>query len=117
MQDAELSQGVAEINRVVHSLADAIYSPETVDAFTVTVDGDGSSLAFTSRKVGKDAFLFLVNMADKSCNIQVTHVSSDYSGGVELVGEARDVAAHDGSVNDTLVPYGVRLYRFPVNDE
>ncbi len=115
LQDAELSRGVSEINRIVHSLADAIYSPETTDAFTIAIDGKESNIASTSRSVGTEDFLFLVNMSNKQCDIQVERTLSPYTGSVEVLGEGREISASDGKLKDTLGPYGVRLYRFQMS--
>jgi hypothetical protein len=107
LHDPDLLKGVTAINARLRELAPVLKSP-TLDLATAVAPPD-APVAVMAKRHGGATYLFACGMRDVAAKARFT--LKGVAGTAEVLDEARSISLKDGSFEDEVPPYGVRLYR------
>jgi len=111
LDDPEMLSAVTALNRQITALAPVLNAPLAPDAVQVESSSADVPVAITTRKHRDELYLFAVAMRGSPTTARITIPSLQAGASIEVIGEARSIAAGQGFFNDSFEPWGVRLYR------
>jgi hypothetical protein len=111
LDDPEMLAAVTAINRQIRELAPVLNSPSIPDGVTVRPSVDGTPVAWMRKRHQNIDYLFAVNLSPTAIRAAWEVSAWRKAGTVEVLGESQTLHARNGSWEDALEPYGVRLYR------
>lgn len=108
LHDAEMVQGVKEINAQVRSVASVLNSADTNEYANVQTSNQSVPVDILTKKLGKTNYIFAVAMREGG-----TTATFEVKSGktVEVLGENRTLKIKKGKFSDEFSAYGVHLYR------
>jgi hypothetical protein len=111
LDDAEMLDAVTALNRQITELAPVLNSPTVTDGVAVHTEDSAVPVAAMLKRREGARYLFAVAMrnASTSATFKLQDVPGDNS--VEVLGEHRTLAAHDGQFSDRFLPWAAHLYR------
>jgi hypothetical protein len=113
LDDAEMIAAVTALNRQVTSLAAVLNGPTVQGGVEVTVSNPAVPVDVMVKEHGGYTYLFCAAMRDGATRATFTLPGRSGPSSVEVIGEARELSATDGSFQDDFSSYGVHLYRTP----
>jgi hypothetical protein len=114
LADPQMCGEITEINRQIHDLSPALDAPAEnpgVAIATVPAESDVPLVAATTRRVGRQVYIFGVAM--RPTEAQATFILPELAGSaaVEVIGEQRTLSISNGRWEDHFTGYQVHLYR------
>lgn len=111
LDDPEMLRAVTNLNHQITDLAPVINSPTIADAVHVVTEPDDAPIATMLKKHGGTTYLFAVGMRNQKT--EATFKIYDMTGQIKVnvIGEDRNLTAHEGSFQDVFEPWDVHLYR------
>jgi hypothetical protein len=111
LDDPEMLAAVTAINRQIRELAPVLNSPSIPDGVTVRPSVVGTPVAWMRKRHQNIDYLFAVNLSPTRIRAAWEVSAWRESGTLEVLGESQTLHPKNGAWEDTLGPYGVRLYR------
>lgn len=111
LEDPELLQGVAAINRQIHELAPVLNSPTVEDVVRAASSASEVPVAVMCKRHNGATYVFTVCMRNRPTRATVELLDAQRSAQVEVLGEDRTIEMRDGRFDDAFAPYAVHLYR------
>jgi hypothetical protein len=112
LDDPEMLAGVTTLNRQITELAPVLNSPAVIDAPVVRSENEAVPVSTLVRRQGEAVYVFAVAMREGQTT--ATFQLKGLNGGdqtVEVLGERRNLSAHNGTFTDRFAPWDVHLYR------
>jgi hypothetical protein len=115
LADPEMLEGVTKTNRQIHRLAAVINGQPPADLkVAVKTEPATVPVATMIRKSKDGVYVFTVNMRGEPVKATITLTGTPKPAKVEVVDESRSIPA-EGSWQDDFAPWGVHIYRLPLN--
>jgi hypothetical protein len=111
LDDLEMLAAVTAINRQIRELAPVLNSPLIPDGVAVKSSVEDVPIACLLKRHGGSTYLFAVNLRNRPASGAFAIHDLPGHSAVEVLGEARGIAATEGRFTDEFPPYAVRLYR------
>ena len=111
LEDLEMLDAVAALNRQITRLAPVLNSPTIHGTATVTPEDPAVPIALMTKRHEGATYLFAVGMREgaTTATFAVQGIEGDQT--VEVIGEKRTLAAKAGRFTDRFAPWDVHLYR------
>jgi hypothetical protein len=111
LSDPVMLAAVTKINRQIAELAPVLNSPAVAEAASVTSGNKDIPIALMLKRHGGASYLFTVAMREGQTHAEFAVPGLSGPQTVEVLGEARTLAAKDGRFADGFQPWDVHLYR------
>jgi hypothetical protein len=111
LSDPVMLAAVTKINRQIAELAPVLNSPAVAEAASVTSGNKDIPIALMLKRHGGASYLFTVAMREGQTHAEFAVPGLSGPQRVEVLGEARTLAAKDGRFADGFQPWDVHLYR------
>jgi hypothetical protein len=116
LDDPDTLAAVTSLNAEIAGLAAVLNTPAEPDAVHVTSEPADVPVALSAHRYQGSLYLFAVGLRDQA--VRATFRLAGLSEGgaaLELPGETRRLAVQDGVFTDEFLPWGVHLYRIPLD--
>jgi hypothetical protein len=111
LDDSEMLAAVTALNQQISELAPVLNSPTIRDVARVRSENSDVPIAMIVKRQKGATYLFAVGMRDGVTTATFTLGGINGEKVVEVIGEARTIAAKNGSFSDHFGPWDVHLYR------
>ncbi|HEX2749100.1 MAG TPA: hypothetical protein VHM91_13930, partial [Verrucomicrobiales bacterium] len=111
LDDKEMVEAVAALNRQIQQLAPVLNSPTVSEAAKVKSEKD--SIALMVKEHGGQRWLFAANLSDQPAKAEFT-LNGMEAGEGEVAGESRRISVLNGRFSDDFAGYGVHLCRLKI---
>jgi len=113
LDDPEMLQAVAAINRQITDLAPVLNIPTLDGQPTVQASGPDAKIASMAKHYDHTLYLFTVNLRNQSSRATLAIRNKAAAENAEVLGESRSLSVQAGNFTDDFAPYAVHLYRIP----
>ncbi len=111
LQDRELFDAIAGINKQILDLAPVLNSPSIDDSVEIETEAGSSAVAAMVKRHDGVLYLFAVAMSDRGAKATFSLRQAEQSN-VDVIGEGRSITlSSEATFKDTFEPYAVHLYR------
>lgn len=111
LQDRELFDAIAGINKQILDLAPVLNSPSIDDAVEIETDAGSSAVAAMVKRHDGALYIFAVAMSDRGAKATFSLRQAEQSN-VDVIGEGRSITlSSEATFKDIFEPYAVHLYR------
>ena len=111
LDDPVLLPAVTAINRQIQELAPVLNSPTISKGATVQSSSEHAPIDLMVKRHGGETYVFAVGMRNSPTRGTFQVPGLGAASTVEVLGEKRDIAAHNGRFEDNFKPHDVHLYR------
>jgi hypothetical protein len=113
LDDSVMMAQVEKTNREIVMLAPVLNAPATSAKASVTRSGRrGGPIDLMRRDVEGAVYLFAAELDGEPGDATFRIEEGGAAGVAEVIGEGRRIAVRNGAFQDTVAPYGVRIYRY-----